>query len=84
MAGTVARRTPSRFNYSFTPLINFLSPIQYNDSASDWSWNFRFGWQNTAGTGLFVVYSEIQRLEGRGPINRTSIIKYSRPFDVLR
>ena len=80
----VSNLIQTRFNYSFTPSINLQSLIQYNTSASNWSGNFRFGWQNTAGTGLFVVYNETQRLEGLGPINRTFIVKYSRQFDVLR
>ncbi len=74
----------TRFNYSFTPLINFQSLIQYNDRSNDWSGNFRFGWLNTAGTGLFVVYNETQGLEGLGPIRRSLIVKFSRQFDVLR
>ena len=80
----VSNLVQARFNYSFTPLINFQSLVQYNTSARNWSGNFRLGWQNTAGTGLFVVYNETQRLEGLGPINRTFVVKYSRQFDVLR
>ena len=74
----------TRFNYSFTPLINFQSLIQYNDRSNDWSGNFRFGWLNTAGTGLFIVYNETQGLDGLGPIRRSLIVKFSRQFDVLR
>ena len=74
----------TRFNYSFTPLINFQSLIQYNDAADNWAGNFRFGWLNTAGTGLFVVFNNIRSLEGLGPINRSFIVKYTRQFDVLR
>ena len=74
----------TRFNYSFTPLINFQSLIQYNDRSNNWSGNFRVGWLNTAGTGLFVVYNETQGLEGFGPISRSLIVKFSRQFDVLR
>ena len=76
----------ARFNYSFSPRVNFQSLIQYNDRADNWGGNLRFGWLNAsgAGTGLFVVYNESQRLEGLGPIHRTFVIKYSRQFDVLR
>ncbi len=74
----------TRFNYSFTPLINFQSLIQYNDAANNWAGNFRFGWLNTAGTGLFVVFNNTRALEGLGPINRSFIVKYTRQFDVLR
>ncbi len=74
----------TRLNYSLSPRINFQSLIQYNDRASTWSGNFRFGWLSAAGTGLYVVYNETQRLHGLGPINRNLIIKYSRQVEVLR
>lgn len=74
----------TRFNYSFTPLINFQSLVQYNDRSKNWSGNFRFGWLNTGGTGLFIVYNETQGLDGLGPIRRSFIVKFSRQFDVLR
>ena len=74
----------TRLNYSLTPRINFQSLIQYNDRASNWSGNFRFGWLSTAGTGLYVVYNETQLLEGLGPVNRNLVVKYSRQFNILR
>ena len=80
----VTNLVQTRLNYSLSPRINFQSFIQYNDRASNWSGNFRFGWLSTAGTGLYVVYNETQRLQGLGPIHRNLIIKYSRQFDVLR
>ena len=80
-----------RLNYSFTPFISVQSLIQYNDRSDAWSGNLRFGWLNTAGTGLFVVYNETRGLddESRGlvnvsPLSRTFVIKFSRQFDVLR
>ena len=80
----VTNLVQTRFNYSFSPLMSFQSLIQYNDRAQNWSGNFRFGWLNTAGTGLFIVYNDTQALEGLGPINRSLIVKYTRQFDVLR
>ena len=76
----------ARFNYSFTPQVNFQSLIQYNDRDENWSGYLRFALLNAsgAGSGLFIVYNATQALEGLGPINRTFIIKYSRQFDVLR
>ena len=76
----------ARFNYSFSPRMNFQSLIQYNDRLENWSGNLRFGLLNLAGagSGLFIVYNETQALEGLGPIRRNFIIKYSRQFDVLR
>ena len=74
----------TRINYSLSPRVNFQSLIQYNDRSDTWSGNFRFGWLSNAGTGLYVVYNEIQGLNGLGPINRNLIVKYSRQVDVLR
>ena len=76
----------ARFNYSFTPRVNFQSLIQYSDRDENWSGNLRFAFLNAsgAGSGLFIVYNATQALEGLGPINRTFIIKYSHQFDVLR
>ena len=80
-----------RFNYSFTPSVNLQSLVQYNTRSSNWSGNFRFGWLNAAGTGLFVVYNETRGLDDErrglidvGPISRTFVFKFSRQFDVLR
>jgi hypothetical protein len=38
----------------------------------------------TAGTGLFVVYNDTERLEGLGPVNRAFVIKYVHQFDIFR
>jgi hypothetical protein len=82
-----------RFNYSFTPLINLQSLVQYNDRTDNWTGNFRFGWQNTAGTGLFIVYNETHSLDTLDELNRPRsgevqmralVVKYSHQFDVLR
>ena len=75
-----------RMNYSFTPLINLQSLLQYNDQQDVWSTNIRFGWLNKAGTGLFLVYNDMQGLGNLliGPQNRSFVVKYNRQFDVLR
>ena len=87
----VAHLIQGRLNYSFTPFISIQSLVQYNDRADVWSGNVRFGWLNTAGTGLFVVYNEARGLDDElrglmdvGPLSRTFVIKFSRQFDVLR
>ena len=80
-----------RVNYSFTPRIFLQSLLQYNDGGDNWSSNVRFGWLNTAGTGLYVVYTETQDLENYdrgferfgpsgGPLNRALYIKFTRQF----
>ena len=33
---------------------------------------------------FFVAYNDTERFSGLGPIDRTLILKYSHPFDVLK
>jgi hypothetical protein len=73
-----------RLTYNFTTLINAQSLIQYNDRTRRWSTNLRFNWQQTAATGLYLVYNDTEGFEGFGPVNRAFIVKYSHMFDVLR
>jgi len=70
--------------YNFTPSVFIQSLVQYNDRTDRWSTNLRFHLLETAGTGLFVVYNNTERLEDLGPINRAFIVKYVRQFDLLR
>ena len=78
----------SRIGYSFSPSLFLQSLIQYNTQTAVWSGNLRFGWVDTAGTGLFVVYNERQsdRLAGLTTdlLERTFSIKFSRQLDVAR
>ncbi len=76
-----------RAAYSFTPRIYLQSLIQYNDQARTLSSNVRFGWLNTAGTGLFIVYNDIEHTHelltergviARGPLERGLIVKFTR------
>ena len=77
--------------YFFTPRIYLQSLIQYSDQIDRLSANVRFGWLNTAGTGLFIVYNEIQEIDqldpsfGRSltPLGRSLTLKYTRQFNVL-
>jgi hypothetical protein len=79
--------------YAFTPSIFVQSLLQYSDQSGVWSGNVRFGWLDTAGTGLFLVYNERQTMDvigvsGLYPRNsldlpeRTFVIKYTRQFDL--
>lgn len=76
-----------RVAYAFTPRIYLQSLIQYNSRAASWSGNIRFGWLNTAGTGLFLVYNDVQQSEDLlGPLtpqNRAFIVKFTRQFNVI-
>jgi hypothetical protein len=56
--------------------------VQYNNVTDTWSANVRFGWLQQANTGLFLVFNELEDLDGA--LSRSFIVKYSRMFDVLR
>jgi hypothetical protein len=74
-----------RLAYSFTPRVYLQWLVQYSNQAEQWSGNLRFGWLNTAGTGLFVVYNEAQRTRTPvGPLRRGLIVKFTRQFDLSR
>ena len=79
--------------YAFSPDIFLQSLIQYSDQTGVWSGNIRFGWLDTAGTGLFVVYNERLEMDVTGvtgllprdalaPSERTLAIKFTRQFDL--
>ncbi len=70
--------------YFFTPRIYLQSLIQYSNQIDRLSANVRFGWLNTAGTGLFIVYNDIRGIDQLdGPLGRSLILKYTRQFNVL-
>ena len=81
--------------YAFTPGIFLQSLLQYSDQSGIWSGNIRFGWLDTAGTGLFLVYNERQTMDITGVSGllprdaleapeRTFVVKFTRQFDVSR
>ena len=70
--------------YFFTPQIYLQSLVQYSDQIDRLSANIRFGWLNTAGTGLFIVYNDIQGIDQLdGPLGRSLILKFSRQLNML-
>ena len=84
------------FGYFFTPRVYLQSLVQYSNQVDSWSANLRFGWLNTAGTGLFIVYNDVQGFDypaglnhggGRfvesGTLARSFIVKFTRQFNVL-
>lgn len=74
-----------RLSYYFSPSVFLQSLIQYNDRIRAWSANMRFGWLQTANTGLFIVVNELHDF-GAGSIgllDRNIIIKYSQLIDIL-
>ena len=73
-----------RIGYLFTPRIFLQSLVQYNNQASAFSANVRFGWLNTAGTGLFVVLNDAEEATGvfdwQRPTARSFVVKFTRQF----
>jgi hypothetical protein len=76
--------TAVRLNYFFTPRIFVQTLTQFNNQQRIWSANVRFGWLNTAGTGLFVVLNDGREAGGFfdwvRPLNRTVFVKFTRQF----
>jgi len=73
-----------RLSYSFTPKILLQMLAQYNEVADTVSMNLRFSWLQSANSGLFIVYNELdERGLGAPPRGREFIIKYSYIFDVF-
>lgn len=77
--------------YTFSPRLYLLGNFQYNGDTRDFSTNLRFGWLGSAGTGLFVVYSDTEHLGSldrtgltAGPRQRQLAVKVSRLFDLSR
>jgi hypothetical protein len=73
----------ARAAYNFTPLVSAQVLVQYNDRSRRWATNLRFNWQESAATGLYIVYNDTEAFDGLGPVNRAFIVKYSHLFDVL-
>jgi hypothetical protein len=80
-----------RAAYSFTPSRYLQALLQYNEQTETFSSNLRFGWLNTAGTGLFLVYNDIENTGSfervgfrRGPVDRTFVVKFTRQLDFTR
>ncbi len=73
-----------RLSYQFTPKIFIQSLIQRNNITNVTSINARFGWLQTANTGLFIVYNIIRDLDWFDEINDSIFsIKYTYQFDLL-
>ena len=74
-----------RLSYSFTPKILLQLLTQYNEVDDVVTNNLRFSWLQSANTGLYLVYNEVDE-SGLGALSRGRefIIKYSHIFDVLK
>ena len=75
-----------RAGYFFTPRIFFQGLLQFNNQTTVWSGNLRFGWLNTAGTGLYLVYNDAEYATSftdiGQPIGRSFTLKYTKQFDL--
>jgi len=73
-----------RLNYFLTPRIFVQTLTQFNNQQRIWSANVRFGWLNTAGTGLFVVLNDGREANSAfdwvRPQQRTVFVKFTRQF----
>jgi hypothetical protein len=73
-----------RLNYFFTPRIFVQTLTQYNNQQRIFSANVRFGWLNTAGTGLFLVFNDGREASGfldwTRPQQRSVFLKFTRQF----
>ncbi|NCF44516.1 MAG: hypothetical protein GWP70_06795 [Proteobacteria bacterium] len=74
-----------RLSYSFSPKVLLQALMQYDDRSDLTALNLRFAWLQTANSGLYLVYNELDTDEFIGPLEkrRELAIKYSRILDVL-
>lgn len=78
-------------SYSFSPRVYLQANVQYNDDTQDMGTNIRFGWLNTAGTGLLISFNDSEHLGDllttgfrSGPRARQLVIKYSQLLELSR
>jgi hypothetical protein len=73
-----------RLSYSFTPKILLQALVQYNELDDFIATNLRFSWLQSANSGLYLVYNEVdENGVGALPTGREIILKYSYIFDVF-
>lgn len=69
--------------YSFTPRIYLQSLVQWSSQADALQGNLRFGWLSAAGTGLFLVYNDLEQTGPlRGPQHRSFTVKFTRLIEL--
>ena len=71
----------TRANYSFTPWMFVSGLVQYNSASHVVSSNLRFRWEYTAGSELFVVYTDAHDTDALTPVtvqNRALVVKINR------
>ena len=79
-----ANLTQLRVSYAFTPKILLQALVQYNQVKDTLGTNLRFSWLQTANSGFFLVYNEVdERGISANPRGKEVIFKYSHIFDVF-
>lgn len=74
-----------RLSYSFTPKISIQALVQYNKRDDVIATNLRFAWLQSANSGLYLVYNEVDEdgLNAPNKPRREFVLKYSRIFNLL-
>ena len=74
-----------RLSYSFTPNVLLQALVQYNDRDDVLATNIRFSWIQSANSGLYIVYNEVDESGLGAPREnaRGLTIKYSRIFNLF-
>ena len=74
-----------RMSYSFTPKVLLQVLVQYDDRSDLVASNVRFSWLQSANSGLYLVYNELddETVVGHIEKRREFAIKYSRILDVF-
>ncbi len=79
-----ANLTQLRLSYAFTPKILLQALVQHNQVDDTVGTNLRFSWLQTANSGFFLVYNEVdERGIAANPRGKEVIFKYSHIFDVF-
>ena len=74
-----------RVSYSFTPRISIQTLVQYNKRDDVFATNLRFAWLQSANSGLYLVYNEVDDSGLGAPQHNAQqfILKYSRIIDIF-
>ena len=72
--------------YSFTPKISLEALVQYDDRSDATATNLRFAWLQSANSGLYIVYNELNQediIPGLREKRKELTLKYSYIFDLI-
>jgi hypothetical protein len=74
-----------RMSYSFTPKVLLQLLVQHDDRSNLVASNLRFSWLQSANSGFYLVYNELNDDSILGPMEkrRELAIKFSRIFDAF-